>query len=209
MKLKNILATLLCCIVFVANAQDKSAVVTVTKGNLLYVGVQNDIEVCLTGYTWDDGIEVSASNGEITEGESNGHFKLSVKSAGSVKVNVIRNGKSVASQVFRVKKLPVPVVKVNGKSGGNISRATLSSQKGINVVLEDFDYDVKFHVTQFTVAAYIKDTVTEAVSTSDQFTAEQKDIIKKANKFVIIKDIKAQSPDGTEFDLQSTAFIVK
>ena len=52
---------------------------------------------------------------------------------------------------FRVKPLPPPIAVFGGKSTGSISRATAAAQQGVFAIMPDFDFDLRYQVTGFTV----------------------------------------------------------
>ena len=57
---------------------------------------------------------------------------------------------------FRVKIVPDPVPKVNGQKGGVIGKNILMAQIGVDAEMENFDFDLTFTITEFTVSAVIQ-----------------------------------------------------
>ena len=112
------------------------------------------------------------------------------------------------SKEFRVKIVPDPVAKVNGQKGGAISQGLLMAQIGVTAEMENFDFDLKFTITEFTVSAVVQGFVKEYKSKSNKFTPEQKNLIKSLSKGsnVYIQDIKAVGPDGSTRPLSTINF---
>jgi hypothetical protein len=111
---------------------------------------------------------------------------------------------------FRVKKVPNPVAKINGKTGGAITKAVLLAQIGVAAEMENFDFDLKFTVTEFTVSTTVQGFLQEATSKSYKFTKDQKAIIRNLSRGqrVYIQDIKAVGPDGSTRDLSTIALLL-
>ncbi|MCD4792005.1 MAG: gliding motility protein GldM [Bacteroidales bacterium] len=179
-----------------------SVSVSPTKMNVFYIGVDNPVEITAAG-TPADKVSASIRNGSIRKiGGSN--YIVRVRSAGKTRVNVSANGRSLGSKEFRVKTLPSPVTTIGapGSSyykGGNCPQSTLLALSGINATMENFDFNLKFTVTKFTVTCNIGGFDESANSNSRRFTTQQKSIIRQAkrNSRVIIEGVKAKGPDGT------------
>ncbi|MBP5708734.1 MAG: gliding motility protein GldM, partial [Bacteroidales bacterium] len=78
-----------------------------------------------------------------------------------------------------------------------------AAQAGVFAVLPDFDFDLQYEVTGFTILYSDRmGDVTES-SNSSSLTAKQKDLINRLTrgKDLIIKDMKAKGPDGRTRDL--------
>jgi hypothetical protein len=109
---------------------------------------------------------------------------------------------------FRVKTVPNPVTMVNGQKGGLISQGVLLAQIGVIAEMENFDFDLKFTVTEFTVSAVVQGFVREYTSKSNKFTPDQKSLIKNLSRGnnVYIQDVKAVGPDGSTRSLSTINF---
>jgi hypothetical protein len=110
-----------------------------------------------------------------------------------------KSGKAFGIMDFRVKMIPAPIAKVAGKSGGNIEKTDLLAQKGVTIGLDDFDFDLRYDVTQFTVETISKGVAKSLTSNTAAFTEEQKELLTSLNKGqrVFLTDIKAR---GRGFD---------
>jgi gliding motility-associated protein GldM len=188
-------------------------VVSPTKMNVFYIGVDNPVEISAPGVP-SDKIFPSVTNGSIVK-EGKGFVVRPVRS-GTAQVSVIgeidKSRKLIGTKDFRVKIVPDPVAKVAGiKGAGGIEKAVLLAQAGVVAEMENFDFDLAFKVTEFKVSVNIGGFSNDKVSKSNHFTPEQFSLIKQANRGqkVYIEDIKAVGPDGTIRLLGSIALTLK
>ncbi len=74
--------------------------------------------------------------------------------------------------------------------------------------LENFEFEMKFTVTEFKVSAIQGTFLREYTSRSARFTPEQKQLINSLGKNtkVYIEEIKASGTDGTTRDLAPVVF---
>jgi hypothetical protein len=115
---------------------------------------------------------------------------------------------NMGQKEFRVKMVPDPVAKVNGQKGGSIAKNVLMAQIGVAAEMENFDFDLTFTITEFTVSAVIQGFVREYKSTSYKFTPEQRNIVNNLSRGqnVYIQDVKAIGPDGSTRPLSTINF---
>ena len=122
-------------------------------------------------------------------------------------VSAEMSGKTVqlAPYEFRVKKVPPPIAVFADKSLGSVGKSLAVAQQGVYAKLVDFDFDLTYEVTEFTVLYSAKGSDYEEKSTSYNLTAKQKNVIGQITRGgnLVIKDIKAkQGADGKPIDLQ-------
>ena len=187
-----------------------SAVVSPSKMNVLYIGVDNPIEVSAPGIPKDK-VKVSMTGGSVSG--SNGNYTAKVNAPGTVKINVVAElapGKSqtLSSSEFRVKRIPDPKAKFAGKSGGTLNAAVIRDQDYISVVLENFDFDAKFALQRYNVIVTKPraDAVT-AVGNGSALSAAVKAALAGVTpgSTVIFTDIIAVGPDGGQRNLDPIA----
>jgi hypothetical protein len=107
---------------------------------------------------------------------------------------------------FRVKDVPPPVAEISGRSQGAISLTDLTRAPGVSAELKNFDFDLEFTVTEFTVSAVLSGGFTKSEkSNNSKFTSAQMGIISQlgAGKTLTVTDIKAIGPDGKVRSLNS------
>ncbi|MEN8118724.1 MAG: gliding motility protein GldM [Bacteroidota bacterium] len=183
-------------------------VVSPTKMNVFYIGVDNPVDVSVPGID-PSKLQARISSGSIRrKGNS---YVVKVKKVGKVRVSATADGKNMGSKEFRVKRVPDPIAKVGGKKRGTVSKNWLTAQSGVKADLENFDFALRYNVTSFTISATIKGYEEEARSNGARFTAQQRQLIKKipSKRKVLISDIRAKGPDGTTRNLGAISFKLK
>lgn len=186
-----------------------SVVVSATKMNVFYAGVDNPVDISVAGVP-SNKIQATITNGTIDK--SGDSWVVRVRRIGNSMVSVIAEidgqRRQVGTKEFRVKQIPDPVAMVAGKKGGMIDKNVLVAQSGVAAVMENFDFDLTFTITEFTVLTVVQGFVQDAKSTSNRFTDQQKNIIRNINKGapIYIQDIKAVGPDGTPRPLSTINF---
>ncbi len=189
---------------------EPQVVISPTKMNVFYVGIDNPVSISAPGFT-SENIEVSIDNGTIKK-TSSGYIARPTALGKPAKVLVqgrvdgkLRNLNSVE---FRVKPIPDPVAMVAGKSGGTINKSLLEIQTGVDAVMSNFDFDLQFKVTSFTISTQEKGFTRDESSNSDYFTQNQIKLLKslRKNQKIYIEDIKAEGPDGSIRNLPTISF---
>ncbi len=186
-------------------------VVSPTKMNVFYVGVENPVSISIAGIPGDK-ISPSITNGVIRK-QRDGEFIVLPKRPGNSLITVTADiegtRKNMGVAQFRVKGLPDPVVQVAGKKGGKIQRNVLAAQTGVFAVMENFDFDLEFKITEFTVSTTDRGGYTIDASTKGNvFTKQQLDLIRNLRKSqrINIEDVKAVGPDGSVRSLAPIVF---
>jgi len=186
-------------------------VVSPTKMNVFYVGVENPVSVSIAGIPGDK-IFPSITNGVIRK-QRDGEYIVLPKRPGNSLITVTaeiegsRKNMGVAS--FRVKGLPDPVVKVAGKKGGRIRRNVLAAQAGVFADMENFDFDLEFKIIEFTISTTDRGGYYISESTKGNlFTKGQQDLMKdlRPGSRLNVEDVKAIGPDGSVRNLASIVF---
>jgi hypothetical protein len=178
------------------------------KMNVFYIGVPNPVTVSAAGYSMED-IELSipGSDAVITKGDALGKYDVSMKTQGKVMAIInarTKEGlKQVGAQEIRVKFIPDPVAEVLGESGSiSIPSNRIKVAPGINAKLYNFDFDVRFLVTnyEFTYLQKRQDPVGPIAVTGYSFSSNSRvaDLIAKSKPGdkIFLENIKARGPDG-------------
>ncbi len=183
---------------------EADALISATKMNVLYLGVDNPMAISIPGIA-ENKIYPTISNGQILKSGRSFVVKpnLPGKAAITIIADIDGNKKQMGSMVFRVKEIPDPVAKVGGKKGGSIEKNILLAQQIVLADLENFDFDAKFTITEFTVSVNKGGIYQDEKSNSRKFTDAQKDLIRNLSSGdrVTFTDIKAKGPDGKARDL--------
>lgn len=195
---------------------EPSLVISPTKMNVFYYGVENPVAISVPGIPADK-IKVSIPDGGATIKKVGSSYEVKpTKRSGTVSVAVAAEidgkPKNMGSMLFRIKTIPEPKAKVMGYSSGNIEKTILSAASGVQADLEDFVFDLKFKITKYTVTTTVSGGMTKEIKkTGGTFDNEVKTLIKglKANSKLIIEDIEAVGPDGVPRALSPIVFKVK
>jgi len=202
--MKKILLVLLMTVVFgQCFTQEESkykSVVSATKMNVLYIGLDNPVEIAVAGIAADK-LNVTINNGTIAKQET-GRFIVKPQSAGLLTITVSAeiDGKMVAvgNHDFRVKRVPDPYPAIANMKGGIISKSLLLAQTGLIAYLENFDFDLSFSVTEYTISATINGYEESRTIKGAKITEDAKAMIEKLNlgDVVYFSDVKVIGPDG-------------
>jgi gliding motility-associated protein GldM len=189
---------------------ESNVIVSATAVNVMYIGIDNPIDVSVPGVS-PDKIKVRVVNGSVTTEKVKNAKGENFKGNWAVKPNAVGQNVQVIVTAdidgkpfqyppydFRVKPLPKPIAVFGGKSTGTIPRATAAAQQGVFAIMPDFDFDLSYTVTGFSVLYSDNRGDFDEPSTSSNLTAKQKDLISRLTrgKYLTIKDIKALGPDG-------------
>ncbi len=135
------------------------------------------------------------------------------KRIGNCMINVTAeiDGKwvNVGSKEYRVKSVPNPIATVNNQQGGGRAKNVLMAQSGVVATMHpDFDFDLKFTETEYTLMAVVQGFVQEKKVKGNLFTQEVRNLINNLSKGnpVYIQDIKAVGPDGSVRNLSTINF---
>jgi gliding motility-associated protein GldM len=186
-------------------------VVSPTKMNVFYVGVDNPVSVSIAGVPGHK-VSPSMTNGSIRK-QRDGEYIVNPKRPGnsiiSVRAEIDGVTKNMGTVQFRVRGLPDPVVKVAGKKGGRIQRNVLAAQAGVIADMENFEFDLEFKITKFTVSTTDRGGYTiDSKTNGNIFTRAQQDLIKnlRRGQRLNIEDVRAIGPDGSVRPLASIVF---
>ncbi len=186
-----------------------SAVVSATKMNVLYIGVDNPIDVSAPGIAKDN-VRLSITGGSLVKAGSGWVARVNVPGVVKFNVGADVNGKTqtISSAEFRVKKVPAPSPKFGGKSGGTMATVAIKSQNKVFAKLENFDFDANFDVTGFTmILVKPGDNATVLSTTGNSLSSVMKSAIQAISPGtrVIFDNIKASGPGGASYTLDPIA----
>jgi gliding motility-associated protein GldM len=202
---------------------ESNVVVSATGMNVLYTGIENPIDVSVPGVT-PDKIKLRVTNGELSTGRVKnpsgeyfrGNWIIKPNSTGQrvqVYVTADMNGKpqNFAPVEYRVKPLPTPIAIFGGKTGGTISKASALAAAGVFATLPDFDFQLVYNVTEFTILVNDRGEDFEIKSTGTNLSSQQRAVMEKLTrgKNLFIKDIRAVGPDGKSKDLPPVIFKIE
>lgn len=189
---------------------EPSLAVSPTKMNVLYLGLDNPIDVSASGVA-SNLVTVSMTGGTIRKvGNS---YVARPSGAGTSEIIVTAEGKRLGSKKFRVKKVPDPIPTIFGYDPdvSTLSKSQVAGAQGMEAKMKDFDFDMSFRILGFKVGVTVGGFFTEQASNGSQFTAEQKRMMANLNpgQQLTITDIRAKGPDGVERVLQPKVYKIR
>ncbi len=178
-------------------------VVSPTKMNAMYRGLNNPIEVSVAGVSPSD-LSVSCTGGNLSKGSEGFIVKPGSGKVCSINVSSNVNGKvtNLGHKDFRVFDVPNPEVVVKGvdERTGKLKKSA-STNLEVVAELKDFLFDVSFTVTHFEVSTTKNGfLVSEKADNTSKLNAKQMALIKgtsRGNK-VYVESVRAKGPDGRE-----------
>ena len=187
-----------------------TAVVSPDKMNVFYIGVDNPVSVSVPGIPSRD-IRVNISGGSMNG--SNGKYNVRVNAPGTLTVTVsaeLAKGRTelLSHTLFRAKRIPDPVAKFSGRSGGNVPTVALKAQDAIFASLENFDFDAKFRITHFSlIIANPRETASVQITSGNELNSEMHSALSaiKPGARIIFDNIIAVGPDGEPRQLAPVA----
>lgn len=206
--------------VFPFRSEYKSAkpatVVAPTLMNVFYRGLENPVSVSVPGIAAEDLVVSLNGSGTITK-KSNGEYVVKVTSGNKCSVNVsarMRDGviRPMGKPMeFRVKQVPNPVAEVYGKRGSaRVRKSELPFITTVIAKLDDFVMNVPFPIVSFEVSMIINGVTVSIPGTGSTLNADQKALIKRANRgnVIVIEKITVKKPDGTTSDIGNVLLTV-
>ncbi len=180
-----------------------AAVVSPTKMNVFYIGVDNPVSVSVPGVPAEK-VRANISTGSMVPSGPKGSFKVNVK--GGQKCNITVSAdfggtmKPMGNFEFRIKQVPDPVAFFGGKKATDvISKAALLASQGVIANMENFDFDLKFQVLSFECSMTVNGVEATTKSNGNMVSQEMKQYLLKAKNGskVYIESVKVKGPDGT------------
>ena len=193
-----------------------TSVVSPTKMNVFYIGVDNPVAISVPGVASGNVKPSITGGGGTLSSDGKGGFICKVKQQGIAKITVNANldggTKNMGTHEFRVKRVPDPVAQVAQKKGGKIAKNVLAAQSAIIPVMENFDFELYFKVTEFEMSRFGKGRDPITIRTKgNKLTSEMKNVIgsSRAGDKIYFEYIKAVGPDGSPRKLGSVNFEIQ
>ncbi|SDD18035.1 type IX secretion system motor protein PorM/GldM [Williamwhitmania taraxaci] len=181
-----------------------SAVVSPSKMNVLYRGVDNPIDVSASGVSADK-LVIKVENGSYKRTAKGyivqpGQGKLTDI---TVFAEIDKSQKFLGKINFRVKNVPDPLVRIQGITGKSVDKVFAAGADGVKAEMPpDFDFDISYIVKSFTFSLN-SDGYENSISNDGwRFNDKAKNMLSrlKAGNKITIEDIKIIGPDGTVRD---------
>ena len=192
-----------------------NVVVSPTAMNILYLGLDNPIDISVPGVT-PGNIRASINHGTLARGRVKygnrtypGSWVAKPRAGRQEVVVSVTSVKEDGSMqrhgniTFRVRRPPPPVAKIAGKKQGAISMQELTGQVGLAAEVENFEFDIKYQVTSFKVGVFSRGLLAEEASNSYRLTPGQKNLLGQLRRGAQVQftEIKAVGPTGETMQL--------
>ena len=192
-----------------------NVVVSPSKMNVFYYGVDNPVDISIPGISMDKITATISNKGTI---KFTGKNFIVQPGAGTttcdITVYAMVEGarRNMGTVPFRVKQVPPPLPRISGITGKVVPKNELAASFGVTAEMpRDFDFDLKFTVVSFTLAASVGGFNQEESSKNQLFTDGQKRILNnlRSGNVVNIINVKAVGPSGDIRDLNDLVIKIK
>jgi gliding motility-associated protein GldM len=178
------------------------AVISATKMNAVYIGLENPIAVSVPGVGANK-VNVTCTAGGTLKKKKDGEFDLLVDgSQRTITITASVDGKTMGIKEYRVRQVPKPTI-VLGSIDGSSPTATMGQIKSSNfvlTVLKDFVFEgVKYSPTEWSLVYKPKNgQASVEKGNSEQLTPRAKTMLNSARPgdLYILMGIKAKGPAG-------------
>ena len=183
--------------------------VSPTKMNVFYCGVDNPVSITVPG--GPQRVIPSMSIGSIKQAPDGKSWIVYGLPKGKpetrINITAIYDGKpkNMGSFPFRLKEVPIPIVKMQGKVSGMIARGVmLALPPLIPTMPEDFNFDITYVVTSFVFGTMVNGEWFPVKVKGNQIDPECVKYLKQGTKGQIVSfsNIKVKGPDG-ERDIEA------
>lgn len=188
---------------------EAALVVSPTKMNVFYRGVPNPVEVSVPGVA-NDKLQVSISAGHKIKKQRDGSYIVEPSNSISNKKAIISvkgemadgSISSLGQAEFRVKRIPDPRPQWTGKKPSDRTITSNEAKSGapLGAFMENFDFDVKVRVQEFTLVLFKDGTPKTEKSKSNRLTDDMIALLERVRRGNVIyfEDIVVKMPDGSE-----------
>lgn len=191
-----------------------SLVVSPTKMNVFYRGLENPIDISVPGFSAEK-IKPSVSNGTLGRNAEGWFVKPGSGTECVISVSVEMDdgsAKPMGNMTFRCKNVPKPIPVFAGLTIGDtrIEKSKATAQIGVGAKMDDFVFDLQYPVVSFDVSTTLRGEMITQSSNSNRLTDKQKEMLRNVtrNQKIYIENIKAKAPDGTINPIGNLAFTV-
>ena len=185
-----------------------SVVISPTSMNVLYIGVDNPIEINAGNANPSSvratgaGIKPATGPGKYIANPSGAPRKESIKVSGKT-----NEGDAVTGQMeFRIARIPDPYLFIGPKKGGGAQKALLANQSGVIARNPDFVFDLRYKVVGFDMIYAPRSGPVISTSTQgNKFSDEQKTVLGRlrGGDRLFFSNVKVRLPDNTTREISS------
>jgi len=180
------------------------ATISAVNMNIVYSGLDNPIEISVPGFPAST-ISATVSGGWTLRKTANGKYyakgnTTSRKITITASVNTEQGTRIMGSQIYTVRKVPLPRIKFGGFDGTRtVTKSALTSQPHIIASLGNFYFKgVRYRVVSYTAILYSRRTGSTPIDVRGSSTASLRGAINRlrSGDNVIITNVKVEGPNG-------------
>lgn len=197
-----------------------AAAVSADNMNVLYAGLSNPITISAAGVAPTNLVAKVNGNTAPLIPAGNGKYTITPVTTGTCEVAVYSREvdgslkPQGAPSKFRIKSLPVPFVKINGKyvfGTFDMKKLEATSLGAIAADIPGFDLNAKFKVKSFVVSVLNNGTINEFKCAGNNLSEDAKKAIGKlkSGSKIFIEDIIAMDPTQKEVPLSNVTIRLK
>lgn len=193
---------------------EPNVVVSPTKMNVFYRGVDNPVDISIPGIsmdkispTIDGGGSIRRAGGAYVVNPGRGN-KCNV----TVYADIEGTRRNMGSREFRIRDVPDPIPAVRGITSRIVNKGELSTALAVEARMpEGFDFDLTFRITSFTVMATVAGFTQTQASNNNVINDNQRRLIEglRSGQTVNIIDVKAVGPDGRTRELNDIVYRIR
>ncbi|MFN8287611.1 MAG: GldM family protein [Chitinophagales bacterium] len=194
--------------------QKNGICVNASKMNVLYMGVDNPVEVYAAGRSADD-LLLDLEGGSLQK-TTTGHYTARVNAVGNctlvVSQNVAGTKLVLGKYTFKAKRLPDPQATLGGMlRGGKAPVEKILSMKSVVPMLLLFEFDAEFQVKSFSVSLISNGKISSAGTKGSVFSKEMKELIgsAKTGDMLLVQDIMVEWPDKSSKEINAVVIKVE
>jgi hypothetical protein len=188
--------------------KDVVSAVALPKMNVLYVGVDNPVQIAVSGYESSE-LSPTITNGSIRK-VGNGNYIIKPRRPGNSQLAVWSKGVVLEKKHFRVKALPDPIALVGSLHEGDVTKVSFLEQTEIVAFMPNFDFDLSFEVISYRMSLTSRSGFSKEFNVmSKKISVDQKDVVEarlSVGAVIIFDEIIAKGPDGSKRTLAPLVF---
>lgn len=197
-----------------------SSAVSADYMNVFYAGLPNAITISAAGVAPTNLVAKVNGNSAALIPSGNGKFTIKPTVTGTCEIAVYSreaNGQlklQGTPSKFRIKAIPTPFVKINGKYAlgtYEMKKMELASLNAISADIPGFDLNAKFKIKSYKVVTIPNGVLTEDKCEGFNFSSAAKTSVSriKTGGRVFLEDIIAVGPNGEQIPLQNVTIKIK
>jgi hypothetical protein len=184
-----------------------SPIVMASKMNVMYVGVENPFEFSVSGFKDEDVLPVVSDGATLKKlPNRKGSYSIIIPSGakqvtigGKAKIDNIYKKLLGFNPIFRVKRIPDPVVIITGfNTRTNFKMSELKDFKSLTATIPNFDFDFPMKVVSFTVSVLAGGDWKSETVNSAEISKGQKGLLLLSDKVFQADTLRLENPDTGE-----------